>query len=205
MLIESTTNIVTGEMTFQHHFQIKRGGLFVMYFMSSLNLFKSRNLSLKVFQNYRKFSSIETRNLQLSHENFATYIALTSVNDLGWVQWRARARERKKPECYLQYDMLVKVACHSTIFSPKISNVIVIRNKQFSSKDKLRRWKRKGLGDRDKDMVNARGWGYSWKFLVGVCRPVLQILTLFQTKKCHFPHPFSGQAFRQKLCHHYLN
>ena len=77
MLIESTTNIVTGEMTFQHHFQIKRGGLFVMYFMSSLNLFKSRNLSLKVFQNYRKFSSIETRNLQLSHETFATYIALT--------------------------------------------------------------------------------------------------------------------------------
>ena len=83
MLIESTTNIVTGEMTFQHHFQMKRGGLFVMYFMSSLNLFKSRNLSLKVFQNYRKFSSIETQNLQLSHENFATYIALTGeVNGL---------------------------------------------------------------------------------------------------------------------------
>ena len=34
--------------------------------------------------------------------------------------------------------------------------------------------------------------GYSWEFLVGVCRPVLQILTIFQTKKkCHFPHPFS--------------
>ena len=28
---------------------------------------------------------------------------------------------------------------------------------------------------------------------VGVCRPVLQILTLFHTKKCHFPHPFSDQ------------
>ena len=25
----------------------------------------------------------------------------------------------------------------------------------------------------------------------GVCRPVLQFLTLFQTKTCHFPHPFS--------------
>ena len=35
------------------------------------------------------------------------------------------------------------------------------------------------------------GGGYSWEFLVGVCRPVLQILTLFQTKKCHFPHLFS--------------
>ena len=30
--------------------------------------------------------------------------------------------------------------------------------------------------------------GNSW---CGVCRPVLQILTLFQTKKYHFPHPFS--------------
>ena len=33
--------------------------------------------------------------------------------------------------------------------------------------------------------------GFSRKFLVGMCRPVLQILTLFQTKKCYFPHPFS--------------
>ena len=31
------------------------------------------------------------------------------------------------------------------------------------------------------------GW-YSWELLAGVCRPVLQILTLFQTKKRHFPH-----------------
>ena len=36
--------------------------------------------------------------------------------------------------------------------------------------------------------------GYSWEFLVGVCRPVLQILTLFQTKKCNFPHLFSDQT-----------
>ena len=35
--------------------------------------------------------------------------------------------------------------------------------------------------------------GYSGELLVGVCRPVLQILTRFQTKKCHFPHPFSDQ------------
>ena len=26
---------------------------------------------------------------------------------------------------------------------------------------------------------------------MGVCRPVLQILTISQTKKCHFPHLFS--------------
>ena len=40
-----------------------------------------------------------------------------------------------------------------------------------------------------------RGVRYSWEFLVGVYRPVLQILTLFQTKKCHFPKPeFSEQT-----------
>ena len=38
------------------------------------------------------------------------------------------------------------------------------------------------------------GGGYSWEFLLGVCRSVLQILTLFQTKKCHFSHPFSDLA-----------
>ena len=37
------------------------------------------------------------------------------------------------------------------------------------------------------------GGGYYWEFLVGVCRPVLRILSLFQSKKCHFPHPFSDQ------------
>ena len=34
--------------------------------------------------------------------------------------------------------------------------------------------------------------GYSWEFLVGLCRPVLQILTLFQTKKLSF----SSTVFR---------
>ena len=33
---------------------------------------------------------------------------------------------------------------------------------------------------------------------------VLQILTLFQTKKCNFSHPFSHLAFK-KLCRHYLD
>ena len=39
--------------------------------------------------------------------------------------------------------------------------------------------------------------------ILGGCRPVLRILTLFQTKKCHFSHPFSELVFK-KLCHHYL-
>ena len=43
------------------------------------------------------------------------------------------------------------------------------------------------------------GGGYTWEFLVEVCRPVLQILTLFRTKKCYFPHPSSDLACRQKL------
>jgi len=39
--------------------------------------------------------------------------------------------------------------------------------------------------------VQSPGGGeYSWEFLVGLCRLVIRILTLFQTKKCHFPHPF---------------
>ena len=38
------------------------------------------------------------------------------------------------------------------------------------------------------------GGGYSWEFLLGVCHPVLLIPTLFQTKKCHFPEPFSDQT-----------
>ena len=59
------------------------------------------------------------------------------------------------------------------------------------------------------------GGGYSWEFLVGVCRLVPQVLTLSHTKKCHFSHLFSDQTskihahfqtcpFRQKLCYHYL-
>ena len=57
------------------------------------------------------------------------------------------------------------------------------------------------------------GGGYFWEFMLGVCSPVFQILTLFQTKKCHFSHPFFGPGLwnpcpfshlaSKKLCHHY--
>ena len=40
------------------------------------------------------------------------------------------------------------------------------------------------------------GGGYSWEFLLRVCRQVLRILTLFQTKKCNLPALFSDQASR---------
>ena len=39
--------------------------------------------------------------------------------------------------------------------------------------------------------------GYSWELLVGVFHTVLQILTLFETKKWHFPHPFSDLAYAE--------
>ena len=48
------------------------------------------------------------------------------------------------------------------------------------------------------------GGGYSWEFFARVCRPVLQILTLFQLKKCHFLHPYLDLVFK-KLRHYYLN
>ena len=42
--------------------------------------------------------------------------------------------------------------------------------------------------------------GYSWVFLVGVCHPVLQILTLFQTKIVIF---HTRLQICKKLCHDY--
>ena len=42
--------------------------------------------------------------------------------------------------------------------------------------------------------LNNDPGGYSWKFLVEVCRPVLQILILFQTQKMSFLHSFSDLA-----------
>ena len=39
---------------------------------------------------------------------------------------------------------------------------------------------------------------------MGMCHPVLQILTLSQTKKCHFSHLFSDMASK-KLLYHYLD
>ena len=40
-------------------------------------------------------------------------------------------------------------------------------------------------------LLQTRQGGCPWEFLVGLCRPVLQILTRFQKKKCDSPHPFS--------------
>ena len=44
------------------------------------------------------------------------------------------------------------------------------------------------------------GGGYSWEFVVGMCRPVLQILTLFQTKKLSF----STHVFRPGVGRNYV-
>ena len=43
-------------------------------------------------------------------------------------------------------------------------------------------------------MIRRTPGGYSLEFLEGVCHRHLQIQTQFQTKKCHFTHPFSDLA-----------
>ena len=43
-------------------------------------------------------------------------------------------------------------------------------------------------------LLRGWGWGVILGNLGGMCRPVLQILPLFQTQKCHSPHPFSDLA-----------
>ena len=57
------------------------------------------------------------------------------------------------------------------------------------------------LGPQDQ-MLPREGGGGHLGILVGVCRSVLQILTLFQTKKCHSPHPYasSDQTFKLHTC-----
>ena len=49
-------------------------------------------------------------------------------------------------------------------------------------------------------VIGGGGGGYSWEFSVAC----IQMLTLFQTKKCHFSHLFSDLASK-KLCRHYLD
>ena len=63
--------------------------------------------------------------------------------------------------------------------------------KQFKRERKMNEKPRKRL-----IQMSFEPGGYSWEFLVGVCRPVLQSLTLFQTKKCHFSQPFLDLASR---------
>ena len=46
--------------------------------------------------------------------------------------------------------------------------------------------------------VSPRGEGCSWEFLVGVHRPVLQILTLFQTKNVIFQTSFQTERKQKK-------
>ena len=55
--------------------------------------------------------------------------------------------------------------------------------------------------------LRERPWGLGWGCTVRWLL-VLQILALFQTKKCHFAQQFSDLApcfHRQKLCHHQSN
>ena len=44
--------------------------------------------------------------------------------------------------------------------------------------------------------VSLSPGGYSWKFFVGVCRPVLQILNLYQTQRCSFHTRFQTRPLK---------
>ena len=57
-------------------------------------------------------------------------------------------------------------------------------------------WKRYLFGKNGTQLGKRLDYGPSWKCLtmVAVCRPVRQILILFQTKNCLFSHPLSDLA-----------
>ena len=92
-------------------------------------------------------------------------------------------RGKKCPKMCLKINCSVKTLLHkpsmgvarSGLWAPSISEFPV---RKFS------------------DNKDPGGGGNSWEFLVGGCRPVPQIPTQFQTKKCNFPHPFSEQTFK---------
>ena len=83
--------------------------------------------------------------------------------------------------------MLIKhrIFPHDTQFRFPFTNIIVF----VGILHFLRLTQNSGLKESRKG-----GGGYSSEFLVGVCRPVPQILTQFQTKIFNFPHPFSDLA-----------
>ena len=79
-----------------------------------------------------------------------------------------------------------------TIFDEKSSNYTVKVKMLFCVSEKSKQLVVVVVVLRGQGWQQAPGGEYSWEFLVGVCRPVVQ--TRFQTKKCHYPHPFSDQT-----------
>ena len=116
--------------------------------------------------------------------------------------------------------------CHLRIFSVLFMKYLMDIEKKQRRKHRVKDLVQKFAQSNNKQTewcIPEEGGGYSWEFLVGVCRPFLQILTLFQTKTCHFPHPFPDLAskihtrfqtwrwsqnvtlhvyIKRKLCHH---
>ena len=52
---------------------------------------------------------------------------------------------------------------------------------------------------------HSRGWGVLRGILGRDVPPGSPNPDPISDQKCHFPNPFSGLAFRQKLCFHYLH
>ena len=76
-------------------------------------------------------------------------------------------------------------------------NFLFVIKGNLAYKDRhVKGWSVKGKRQSyDQRMLGYNPGGYSCEYLVGVCRPVLQILTLFQTKNLSFSTTFSDLAF----------
>ena len=83
-----------------------------------------------------------------------------------------------------------KIRLHSCHFDKTELKIMIFINFQVCHRNEKNFESSYGLGARHLKNHMTRG-GYSSEVLVGVCRPVPQILTQFQTKIFHFPHPFS--------------
>ena len=115
------------------------------------------------------------------------------------IQISPLAKHQLKHPYLLIFETLLQQIFPSSVIATKILSLYLYT--KFG-----RRWTRVF---RVTTIVQSQGV-YFWEFLVELCGPVLQILARFQTKECHFSHPFSDQTSKihtcfHELCHHYLD
>ena len=100
---------------------------------------------------------------------------------------------------YRSLNSLCNIVRKNTRAMEQMPNPEVLGNSTARGRELSMDFSHKSLGGRRrpveiKGLVSVRSRGFSCEFLVGVYQSDLQILTLFQTKKCHFSHPFSDLA-----------
>ena len=93
---------------------------------------------------------------------------------------------------YRSLNSLCNIVRKNTRAVEQMPNPEVLGNSTARGRELSMDISHKSLGGRRrpvsiKGLVRVRSPGDTpWEFLVGVCHPVLQILTLFQTTECHF-------------------